>query len=519
MGWLFLWIGLAFSAGIGAGVGVKILWDRLAAHRARRLAGAIVEEAYRQAEAIRKEAQLLIKDELLERRQELEAELQARREQLERLEDRIRSREEQVLNRQSHQDRREEELDQRQAQLEHEAQRQRQQQEEIAQQRQEYIRRLAEVAQMSVEAARRQLLAQVAVEARHDAAQVARKVEQEMRRSLQERARMILATAIERCAGEFIAEKTGVAVTLPSEEMKGRIIGREGRNIRAFELYAGVDLIIDETPETIVISSYDPRRRDIARRALEALIADGRIHPARIEQALREAEAEVDRQALQRAQEIVEALHIGELPEEILQMLARLRYRTSHGQNVLEHSREVALIAGSLAAELGMPPYPAKRAGLLHDIGKATEQYQDGDHVAVGVNLLRKYGEDPEVLHAIEAHHEAVEPRSALAVLLIVADRVSAARPGARRDSLEQYVRRLRELEAIAKSFPGVEEAYAIHAGRELRVIVQADALDDDDAYLLSKEIARRIQAEVRLSGPVQVTVIREVRATAHARP
>jgi len=383
----------------------------------------------------------------------------------------------------------------------------------------ELIERLAEVGKLGVEDARRQLMAQVAVESRYDAAQLARRIEEEMRHSLEQRARRLLATAMERCAAEFVAENVVVSVPLPNEEMKGRIIGKEGRNIRTFEMLTGVDLIVDEAPEAILISCFDPLRREIARRALEALIQDGRIHPSRIEQMVTIAQEEAMANALTATRELIASLELPPFADEIVEMLARLRYRSSFGQNLLEHSRDVAILASTLASELGENAMHARRAGLLHDIGKATERFVEGNHVDVALNLLRRYGEPPEVLHAIEAHHEAVEARSVLAVLLQVADRVSAARPGARRGTFDAYVRRLQHLEEIAYCFEGVERAYAIHAGRELRVIVEAAKVDDAHAYLIAKEVARRIQSEVQFAGQVHVTVIRETRATAVARP
>ncbi|MDA1193466.1 MAG: ribonuclease Y, partial [Candidatus Poribacteria bacterium] len=480
-------------------------------------ASEIVERAHHEAESVLKQAELDARQIAVERQAEFDAELREHRVERQRIDDRLHAREQNLLERQSHLDRREHDLETRLSRFEAKLEAHQEMEKDFAVERATYFERLAEIGKLSVEAARRQLMAQIAVEARHDAAQLARKYENEMRETVKQRARMTLATAIERLSGEFSADNAVVVVNLPNDEMKGRIIGKEGRNIRAFELHAGVDLIVDETPEAILLSSYDPMRRDIAKRALERLIEDGRIHPARIEEMVADAREEVESGATDDAREVAESLGIVDLPEEILEMMGRLRYRTSYGQNVLHHSKDVAMIAATLAAEMGENTVHAKRAGLLHDLGKAAEHFVEGNHVDVATHFLRQHGESPEVLHAIESHHEGVEAKSALAVILIVADRISAARPGARRDSLEQYAQRLGRLEEIADGFKGVERAFAIQAGRELRVIVQADKVDDDAAFLMAKEIARKVGAETQFPGPVQVTVIRETRATAFA--
>lgn len=511
---IVLFLGIALF-GAALGYSLKVLLLRSSLRRAQR----ILENAYREAETLIKNAELEAKKQAYERQLHVEEEIRQRRSELQRLEERLLDRETSLDLRQTHLDYREDELNQLAKELTSQQQTLKTLEEHLHHRESEVLHRLAEIGKLSVEDARRHLLAQVAVEARYDTLQLTRHIEEEIRQSLELRARKLLALAMERCAADFVSEYAVVAVPLPNEEMKGRIIGKEGRNIRAFETLTGVDLIVDEVPEAILISCFDPVRREVARRALHMLIEDGRIHPSRIEQMVTVAQEETSVLALNAARELVTALELPPLPDEIVEMLARLRYRSSFGQNLLEHSRDVAILASTLASELGENALYARRAGLLHDIGKATEHFVEGNHVEIALSLLRRHGEPPEVLHAIEAHHEAVEARSVLAVLLQVADRVSAARPGARKGTLESYVRRLQHLEEIAYAFEGVERAYAIHAGRELRIIVQAEKVDDIHAYSLAKEVARRIQSEVQFAGQVQVTVIRETRALALSRP
>jgi ribonuclease Y len=507
------------GAGVGLLLGAAGYWalHRTRLTRARETSRSVLESAHSDATAVRKEAELLAKEYLCERQLQTEEELRQRRSEWRRAEEWLREREEGLAQRQVHLDRRERDYENL-AKKQHARERMLKAQDEALRAREEELRaRLAEVGQLSVEDARRQLVAQIAVEARHEAAQWARRADAEMKEMLEHRARWALATAIERCAADFVSETTVTTVPLPNDDMKGRVIGREGRNIRAFEVLTGVDLIVDDVPEAILISSFDPMRRDIARRALEALVLDGRIHPARIEQMVAKARDELEQNALADARSLAESLRVGHVPDEVLAMLARLRYRTSFGQNVLQHSKEVAIIASSLAAEIGANASVARRAGFLHDLGKAADRFVEGDHVEIGLRALRQCGESSEVLHAIEAHHGTVEPRTVVAVLLQIADKVSASRPGARRDALDAYVRRIRHLEEIAESLAGVGRAFAIHAGRELRVIVEADKVSDDDTYLIAKDIVRRIQGEVQFPGPIQVTVIRETRAMASA--
>jgi ribonuclease Y len=361
-------------------------------------------------------------------------------------------------------------------------------------------------------------LARVEEELQSEIARRIYEAEEQIKREAEERAKKIISTAMQRCAVEVASEMTVTTVSLPSEEMKGRIIGREGRNIRTFELLTGVDLIVDDTPEAVVISCFDPIRRETARLALEMLIADGRIHPARIEEVVEKARQEMEQRILQAGQEAARAAGVDNLPEGLLKLLGRLKFRTSYGQNVLDHSVEVAHLAGMMADELKVNSKIARRAGLLHDIGKALDHHMEGSHVKIGIDVLRRYGEPEEVIHAVAAHHGDIQPQTVEAVLVLIADALSASRPGARRESFEAYIRRLEQLESIAKSFPGVDKAYVIQAGREVRVIVKPDQVDDVMAAKLAKDIAARIQTETQFPGQIKVTVIREVRAVEYAR-
>lgn len=378
--------------------------------------------------------------------------------------------------------------------------------------------RVEQVAGIDVAAAKSELLAQVEDEARRDAMILVRDMEIKAREEADRRARRILATAIQRLAGEVVTETTVSVVQLPSDEMKGRIIGREGRNIRHLESVTGTNLIVDDTPEAVSVSSFDPVRREVARLTLERLVADGRIHPASIEEAHEKAKAEVEQSIRDAGEWALVEVGISRMHPELINLMGRLKYRTSYGQNVLNHLVETAHIAGMLASELGIEPGPAKRAALLHDIGKAVTHEVEGSHALIGAEIARRFEEDPAIVHGIEAHHNEVEPRTVLAVIVQAADAVSAARPGARRESLEGYVKRLERLEGIALEFPGVEEVFALQAGREVRVLVDPGSVTDLEARELSRQIARKLEDDLQYPGQIQVTVIREFRATDFAR-
>jgi len=383
---------------------------------------------------------------------------------------------------------------------------------------QEERQKLEALAQMSTEEAKQLLLKQVEEETRHEAAKLIRQIENEAKEEANKKAKEILALAINRYAGEFVAEKTVSVVPLPSEEMKGRIIGREGRNIRALEAATGIDVIIDDTPEVVVLSGFNPIRREIARLSLERLVADGRIHPARIEEVVNKTTQEVETAIRETGEQVCFDVGIHGFHPEIVKLLGKLKYRTSYGQNVLQHSMEVAFMAGIMASELGLDPKEAKRAGLLHDIGKAVDHEVEGPHALIGAELAKKYGETEAIVHAIAAHHEDVPPETVLAILVSAADALSGARPGARKETLESYIKRIENLEKIAQSFDGVCKAYAIQAGREVRIIVESELLSDEDITLLAHDVAKRIEQEVRYPGQIKVFVIREKRAVAYAK-
>ncbi len=390
--------------------------------------------------------------------------------------------------------------------------------EQISSRIDEQERRLQEISGLTAEEAKSRLFEDIESRTRHEAAKMIRLIETESKETADRKAKEIIANAIQRYAGDYVGEQTVTAVTLPSEDMKGRIIGREGRNIRALEAATGVDLIIDDTPETVILSAYSPLRRQVAKMALERLIQDGRIHPARIEDIVRKCEQELDVQIREVGEQATFDAGVHGIHPDIVRLLGQLKYRTSFSQNVLQHSLEVAALCGMMAAELGMDIKKAKRAGLLHDIGKAVDHEVEGPHAIIGADIAKKYNESKEIIHAIAAHHEDTPPKSALAVLVQAADGLSGARPGARKELLENYVKRLEDLENIATGFEGVAKAYAIQAGREIRVMVNSDNVDDDQTYMLCKDIAGKIEKNLTYPGQIRVTVIRERRAVGFAK-
>ncbi len=481
-------------------------------------AARILDEARKESEVIRKEAEVQVKHAALDAQQEAERETRERRKEIQQVEKRIQGKEEAIEKRLQSIDARDTENTRREAALrEREAKSQEREREQTEVLRQIH-ERLEQVAGMSREEAKRTLLEEMLTETRHEAAKKIRQVEEEAKQEAERKAKKIVAIAIERLAGDFVAERTVTVVPIPSDDMKGRIIGREGRNIRAIESATGVDLIVDDTPEAVVISCHNPIRREIARLALQRLISDGRIHPGRIEDVVRKAEQELDANIREIGQKAIFEVGIHGVHPEIVKLLGMLRYRYSYAQNVLQHSLEAAFICGAMAAELGLNEKQARRAALLHDIGKALTHEVEGSHAIIGAEIARKYGESAKIVNAIAAHHEEVRAETILAPLVDAADALSGARPGARREVLESYVKRLDDLERISTSFKGVEKAFAVQAGREVRIIVEPGAIDDDQATLLARDVARKIESEMTYPGQIKVTVIRETRASEMAR-
>ncbi|MEW6047437.1 MAG: ribonuclease Y [Bacillota bacterium] len=499
------------AAGFTAGYLARQILAESRIGGAQARAKAILDEAVRTAEARKREAVLEAKEEAHRLRTEAEREIRHERNELQQFERRLLQREEAL-------ERKLESLEQREEILARKAQAL-----DIATaEAQELVKRrraeLERVAGMTTDEARQHLLQEVDQEIQRDVARMLREAEEKAREEADRKAKEIIAQAIQRCAVDHVAEITVSVVNLPNDEMKGRIIGREGRNIRTLETLTGIDLIIDDTPEAVILSGFDPVRREVARLALERLVADGRIHPARIEEMVEKAQKEVDTIVREYGEQAAFEAKVHNLHPELIKLLGRLKFRTSYGQNVLKHSLEVAHLAGLMAGELGANVEIARRAGLLHDIGKAVTHEVEGSHLQIGMELLRRYRESPEVVHAMSCHHGDYEPRTVEAVLVTAADTISAARPGARRETLESYIKRLEKLEAIADSFDGVDKAYAIQAGREIRVIVKPERVDDGTAARLAKEISKRIEQELEYPGQIKVTVIRETRAVEYAR-
>jgi len=506
---VYIVVGLAVGVAVGYLLQRYLLSGRLA--NATKEAERIVREARREAEATLKEASLEAKEQVHRIRAEVEEEVRDRRNEVMKIEQRLAQREEQLEVRAADLERRE------QAVIEHEAANARLT-DELKAAVAEQTATLERISGMTAVQARDMLLKQAEDSARHELAKMVRAVEEEARREADRRARNILSLSIQRTAANHVAETTVSVVPLPSDDMKGRIIGREGRNIRALENLTGVDFIIDDTPEAVVLSAFDGVRREVARLTLTKLLADGRIHPARIEETFAQAKAEVEATIEEAGEQACFDTDVHGLAPELVRTLGRLKFRTSYGQNVLTHSIEVAHLAGIMASELGANSKIARRAGLLHDLGKAVDHEVDGSHATISAQLARKYHEPQSVVHAIEAHHQDVEAQTIEAVLVQAADAISAARPGARRETLENYVKRLESLERIAESKKGVEKCYAMQAGREVRVMVKPAEIDDDEAVLLSRQIAKEIEEQLDYPGQIKVTVIRESRAVEYAK-
>ncbi|MCL2695193.1 MAG: ribonuclease Y [Clostridiales bacterium] len=471
----------------------------------------LYREAQKKADDLRKEKVLEAKEEVLKIRTEAEKDNRERRAELQRTERRLFQREESL-------DKKIEAVEQREAGVQGRAAQLDKLEAEVNALHAQQLKKLENISGLTTEAAKAMLLESVEQEARHDAAILLRDIEQKTKEEADKRARNIVSLAIQRCAADHVAETTVSVVPLPNDDMKGRIIGREGRNIRALETATGVDLIIDDTPEAVILSAFDPVRREVARISLEKLIMDGRIHPARIEEMVEKARREVDTQIREAGEQAVLDVGVNGLHHELVRLLGRMRLRTSYGQNVLKHSLEVAYLAGIMAGEIGANVALAKRAGLLHDIGKSIDHEVEGTHTQIGADLARKYRENNQVIHCIMAHHGDVEANSIEAVLVQAADAISAARPGARRETLETYIKRLEKLEEIANSFDGVDTSYAIQAGREVRIIVKPEKINDTETVFMAKEIAKRIETELEYPGQIKVNVIRETRTVDFAK-
>ncbi|MFA7370858.1 MAG: ribonuclease Y [Sphaerochaetaceae bacterium] len=494
LGWLFRWI-----------------YARFKLTSIEQKAVRLNQEAIKEAETKSKELLIETRDRLLKEQQEQEREARERRGELQRTEQRLLKKEENLERKQA-------ELDVQKGQLEDKEKKNLEREEKIAELEQFWTSELERVASMTSEEAKQQIIEALQNEAKRDAQVVINKIEQEAQLRSDKIARDIIVTSIQRLATEVSSDVTVTTVSLPGDEMKGRIIGREGRNIRTLETLTGVDVIIDDTPEAVVISCFDPVRKEIARVALERLVHDGRIHPARIEEVVTKATKEMEQIIMEEGEKVIFDLGLHNFSQELIRALGRLHFRTSYGQNVLAHSKEVAILAGMIASEVGADRDIARRGGLLHDIGKGIESDGDANHAEMGAELARRLGEDPRVINAILSHHNDIEPACIESVIVQIADAISAARPGARRETLDNYIKRLESLEAIAESFEGVEKAYAIQAGRELRILVNNDSVSDDGAKEIAKGIAGRIEAELRYPGRIKVTIIREMRVVEYAR-
>jgi len=485
---------------------------------ARREAEQLVEDAKRQSETQMREAEVAAREKLLQARSEFEKVSRKRRSELEAQERRLTQKEDSLDKRGDDLARRDKELSQLDRSLSAREKSVEKREADLDRMMDEERTKLEQIAGLTAQQAKDELVRVMEDEAKIEAAHIVKRIEDEAREQASRQAQRIIGMAVQRAASDYVSETTVSVVMLPNDEMKGRIIGREGRNIRALETATGVDLIVDDTPEAVILSGFDPFRREVARVALERLIVDGRIHPARIEEIVEKVKAEFEQKILQEGEAALLELGIPGMHPELIKLLGRLRYRTSYGQNVLHHSKEVAFLAGTMAAELKANVAVARRGGLLHDIGKAIDREMDGTHLQIGIDLLRKYGETEEVVHSMACHHGDYDPQTVEAVLVTAADALSAARPGARREILETYVKRLEKLEEIASNFKGVQKTFAIQAGREIRIIVDSGKIGDEQALWLSKDIARKIEQELTYPGQIKVTVIRETRSVEYAR-
>jgi ribonuclease Y len=478
----------------------------------------ILEESQKEAEKIKKEALLEAKDIVYQAKSEVEKEIRERRSELNHLDKRVRHKEETLEKRFDQIEKREQEVSKKEKDCTLRERGIQEKENYYSKLIKEQTQALERISGMSSEEAKQELLRRIEEESRFDAAKLIKRIEDEAKEAAEKKAKEIMGLAVERYSSDYVVDATITAVTLPNDEMKGRIIGREGRNIRALEAATGVDLIVDDTPEVVTLSAFDPVRREIARLSLERLITDGRIHPTRIEEIVEKVKKEVDTHIREEGEKAVFDLGLSGIHPELLKLLGRLRYRTSYGQNVLQHSREVAYLAGLMAGELGVDVKLAKRAGILHDIGKAVDHEVEGSHQEIGANITKKYGENQKVINAVLVHHGEGDPTTVEAALIAAADALSAARPGARKESIESYIKRLEKLEQMAHSYKGVEKCYAIQAGREVRIIVKPEDVNDEMSSLMSKELAKKIESEMTYPGQIKVTVIRESRYVEYAK-
>ncbi len=512
---LIVGIIVALLVGVLIGFALGVKWRKQVAEKeissAEEEAKRIINESIKSAESKKREALVEAKEEILKARNDFERDQKERRADLQKQERRLQQKEETLDRKTENIEKKEEMLQTRLTELE-------EAREEVATVKKTQMEVLERLSGFTAEEAKAYLIHQLEADVTHESAMKIREIEAQFKEEADAKAKEILSLAIQRCAADHVAEATVSVVPLPNDEMKGRIIGREGRNIRTLETMTGVDLIIDDTPEAITVSCFDPVRREIARIALEKLIQDGRIHPARIEEMVEKAKREVDATIKAEGERAVFETNVHGLHPELVKLLGRMKYRTSYGQNVLNHSIEVSHLAGLLAAEIGADVAQAKRAGLLHDLGKSIDHEVEGSHVQIGVELARKYKENEDVVHAIEAHHNDVEPRTIVACLVQAADAVSAARPGARRENLENYIKRLEKLEEVTSSFPGVEKSFAIQAGREVRIMVAPEKVSEDQMVLLARDIAKKIEEELEYPGQIKVNMIRETKVVEYAK-
>ncbi len=497
---------------------LRKLLVELKIREARSLAQNITQEAEKEAENIKHEAAIGAKEKYYKMKSDLERESKNKRNEIKNLERRLNVKEDNLSKKQEALENKDKDLQKRHREISETEERISKKERNLNNSLTEQLEKLEKISGMTSEEAKSEIKVQLFQEARQDASIQLKEIENKTKETANEKSRWIISQAIEKIASDHVSETTISIVYLPGDDMKGRIIGREGRNIRALEQATGIDLIIDDTPEAVILSGFDPIRREVARIALERLIADGRIHPGRIEEIVNKAKKEMDTKIMEEGEKAVQELGIDSMHPEELKLLGRLKYRTSYSQNVLLHSKEVAYICGIMAAELGLDQKLAKRAGLLHDLGKAIDHQTEGTHTQIGADIARRYNEPKIVINSIASHHEDVEPISPISILVAAADALSASRPGARREMLESYVKRLNKLEEIGDSFKGVEKTFAIQAGREIRVIIESGALNDSDSAFLAKDIAKKIEKEVTYPGEIKVTVIRETRAVEYAR-